>query len=86
MYCRGKEHLRALETKSNDSVLWNHCKNHHSAELVQFEMKATGYHSEPLTRQVEEAVRIHQAEPSKLMNRKGEWRKTAVPRVTFSRE
>ena len=39
---------------------------------------------EPLSRQVDEAVRIYNALNS--LNRKNEWRKTAVPRVMNERQ
>jgi hypothetical protein len=84
MYCRGEEHLKALDRKSSDSVLWAHCVSKHGEEMVNFEMKATGYFTEPLTRQINEAVRIYHTENK--MNRKGEWRKAAVPRATYARE
>ena len=84
MLTRGEEHLRALENKSKNSVLWNHCVTHHQGEETPFTMKATGYYTEPLTRQINEAVRIHHC--TNLMNRKGEWRKTAAPRPQFIRE
>ena len=47
-------------------------------------MQSTGYFKEPLTRQIDEAVRIYHAKD--VMNRKGEWKKTAVPRATYARE
>ena len=84
MYCRGQEHLRALHQKSKDSVLWAHCEARHGAEMVPFQMMATGYFREPLTRQIDEAVRIHHTLDT--MNRRGEWRKAAVPRATYSRD
>ena len=84
MYARGEEHLRALASKSKESVLWNHSTTCHNGEETSYSMKATGYFKEPLTRQIDEAVRIYQC--SHLMNRKGEWRKTAVPRLQFTRD
>ena len=84
MFCRGDEHLKALSLKSKESVLWSHCLAKHDGNDVQFRMKASSYFSDPLTRQVEEAVRIfHTSNP---INRKGEWRKTAIPRATYARE
>ena len=84
MYSRGQEHQKGLDKKTKDSVLWNHCETEHDGIKMQFQMKATGYFTDPLTRQIDEAVRIHHTRKS--MNRRGEWRKTAVPRVTFVRE
>ena len=77
-------HLKALGLKSKDSVLWSHCVDKHDGDNILFPMKATGYFCEPLTRQVEEAVRrFHTRNP---INRKGEWKKTAIPRATYARE
>lgn len=84
MFLRGGEHLEGLNSKASDSVLWAHCVTCHGGEVVPFRMKATGYFMEPLTRQVDEAVRIHCC--TNLMNRKSEWRKAAVPRAAYIRE
>ena len=84
MYCRGEEHLKALNNKSKDSVLWSHCVSQHNGEIMTFAIRSTGYFREPLTRQIDEAVRIFHSK--NLMNRRGEWRKTAVPRATYARE
>ena len=78
--------VKALRLKSKDSVLWLHCVAEHDGASVQFKMKTTGYFADPRTRQdfVEEAVRIfHTSNP---INRKGEWKKTAIPRATYVRE
>ena len=84
MYCRGEEHLRALNHKRKESVLWTHCEEKHDGEVTPFRMKATGFFSDPLTRQIEEAVRIFHTRNT--INRKGEWRKTAIPRASYARE
>ena len=47
-------------------------------------MKATGYFTEPMTRQINEAVRIHHS--TDTMNRKGEWKRIAVPQAQLIRE
>ena len=78
------KHLKSLDLKSKDSVLRSHCVEKHDGDNVLFQMKATGYFCEPLTRQGEEAVRIfHTRNP---INRKGEWKKTAIPRATYARK
>ena len=84
MFSRGEEHLRALSNKTRESVLWNHCLNDHNGEQAAFTMKACGYFSEPLSRQIHEAVRIHNA--VNIMNRRGEWKKTAVSQAHFIRD
>ena len=76
--------LKTLGLKSKESVLWSHCVDIHDGAKVQFKMKAPGYFADPLTQQVEEAVRIFHT--SNHINRKGEWKKTAIPRATYARE
>ena len=84
MFSRGEEHLRALESRTKESVLWNHSTTCHGGRETKYTMKATGYFMDPLTRQINEAVRIHHS--SNTLNRKGEWRKTAVPQAQYIRE
>ena len=84
MFCRGKEHLRALTQRKKESVLWEHCESEHEGRQISFKMEATGFFREPLSRQVDEAVRIYNA-PNNL-NRRNEWRKTAVPRAMYERQ
>ena len=84
MFSRGEEHLRALENKTKDSVLWNHSTTYHQGDTPSYSMKATGYFTEPMTRQINEAVRIHHS--TNTMNRKGEWKRIAVPQAQFIRE
>ena len=69
MFTRGEEHLRALNNKARDSVLWSHCISDHDGQEPSFSMKACGYFNDPLTRQINESVRIHTSPNS--MNRKG---------------
>ena len=84
MFTRGEEHLRALANKAGESVLWNHCMNEHDGQEATFTMKASGYFAEPLSRQIHEAVRIHNS--TNTMNRRGEWKKAAVSQARFVRD
>ena len=84
MFCRGREHMKSFEQRKRESVLWEHCQLVHEGRDVGFKMKAAGYYKEPLTRQVNEAVRIFNG--PNTMNRKNEWRKTAVPRAIFEKQ
>ena len=81
MFLRGEEHLRALENRTKESVLWNRSTK---GEELQYTMKASGYFVEPLTQQINKTVRINHS--SNMLNRKGEWRKTAVPQAQYKRE
>ena len=76
--------MKSLEQRKKESVLWEHCEVVHEGRDVGFKMKAAGYYKEPLTRQVNEAVRIFNG--PNTMNRKNEWRKTAVPRAIFEKQ
>ena len=84
MLCRGKEHMKGLLEKKKESVLWEHSESVHEGWQIKYRMQATGYFSEPLTRQINEAVRIFNT--TNNMNRKNEWKKTAIPKATFERQ
>ena len=73
-----------MSNKTRESVLWSHCLNDHNGRETAFTMKASRYFTEPLSRQIHEAVRIHNA--VNTMNRRGEWKKTAVSKAHFIRE
>ena len=76
--------MNAINLRREESALWTHCEAKHNGDATQFKMKATGYFLDPPTRQIEEAVRI--CHTKNAINRKGEWKKTAVPRATYWRE
>ena len=84
MFCRGKEHLKGLTEKRKESVLWEHSESVHEGRDVSYTMRATGFFSEPLTRQIDEAVRIFNT--TNAINRRNEWKKTAIPKATFERQ
>ena len=84
MTSRGEEHLRALNNMTKESVLCYHCVDNHNGQKASFTMKACRYLAEPLRRQINEEVRIHNI--PNIMNRRGEWKKTAVPQACFIRE
>ena len=58
--------------------------NDHIGEEAVFTMTTCGYFTEPLSRQIHEAVRIHDA--INIMNRRGEWKNTAVSQAHFVRD
>ena len=73
-----------LANKTNKSVLWSHCVSEHTGQEAAFTMKASGYFVDPLSRQINEAVRIRNS--TNTMNRRGEWKKTAVFQARFIRD
>lgn len=79
-YTRGKEHLRALNAKSENSVLWKHAVEHHESALIQFSCDVTEcFRKDSLLRQVTEAVKINREKPT--MNTKSEWNVVNIPRT-----
>ena len=85
-YMRGREHLRGLQNKNKDSVLWKHVANEHGGdESIEFSMKVLkSYGRDNLTRKTNEAVRINNNKGVRL-NSKAEFRQPSVPRLVIHR-
>ena len=66
--------------------MWKHCHNAHGGDIDQeFEMRILKtYGRDIITRKVNEAVRINEAEGVKL-NSKAEYRQPKVPRVVIEK-
>ena len=60
------------EKNQNNSVFWNHSKDHHNGHLKTSDWKVeiVSAHRTALNRQVTEAVRIAQANNSEILNSK----------------
>ena len=86
-YTRGLEHLKALESRSEDkSVLWLHSVYHHSRrEDIKYSMRVTSIHSTPLDRQCMEQVDISYFRGPVLMNRRTELGGVRVERTKYRR-
>ena len=57
-YVRGKEHLKDLDNKLENSSLWRHCREKHGSEVQKFEMnQIASYRNDSMLRQIMEAVR-----------------------------
>ena len=82
-YLRGKEHLEGLKNRKEDSPLWKHCENIHSGSIVDFKMKVVRGHKTPLTRQIQESVEIQYSTADMVLNSKGEWNGSRIPRVVI---
>ena len=84
-YLRGKEHLKALENKTESSVLYRHIQNEHKGEPddVKFEMKTTGRFKSAMNRQIDEGVRIQNKKAEFLLNSKSEFYGPAVKRTVL---
>ena len=79
---RGREHMKGLEKKDEESVFVQHIRSHHdndfsAAPCHQFKMCVTESHSTALSRLVTEAVRINK-QNKPLMNRKSGFRVNTV--------
>ena len=82
-FLRGSEHLDDLAKKCEGSPLWKHCVEEHNSEEVKFSMKVTGSHRTPLTRQIQESVKIENSTANILMNSKSEYNGSRIPRVVI---
>jgi hypothetical protein len=78
---RGIEHVRGLNGKKLDNMLYKHKILEHAHEEVDFKMEITGVFKDALTRQAEEAVRIKSRKISELMNSKSQFNHPPIARV-----
>ena len=81
-YIRGKEHLREYRKESHRSVLHKHVLTEHVNEKndVEFEMKVVGKFKNPLSRQIDESIRIRNKKPNCLLNSKSEFHGPIIKR------
>ena len=82
---RGKEHVNSYRRKDCDSVLQKHKMLEHVNEDVDFVMEITGVFRDALTRQADEAVRIHARKNEELMNSKSEFNHPPIARVVVQK-
>ena len=80
---RGAEHLKQLENQSEDSVLFKHKMAAHKTEKVKMEI--TGQFKDALTRQANEAIRIHNRPGQELLNSKSEFNHPPMARVVVKK-
>ena len=84
LYARAKEHLRP-GTGCEDKPLIKHTRKFHPGKDPAFDVRAVEFFQDPLTRQINEGVRINNSKshPTLLMNSKSEYIQGAVPRVVI---
>ena len=70
---RGAEHLKQLENKSENSVLFKHKMAAHKNDDVKFKMEITCKFKDALSRQANEGVRISSRPAHELLNSKSEF-------------
>ena len=88
-FCRGKEHLRGLYKRDNDSVLVEHVRDCHNTkfdydECAGFRMNVRETHTSTMNRLITEAVKI-ESSTRPTMNRKSGYRANSVLKLTSSR-
>ena len=86
-FIRGKEHKRALENKNKNSILYRHVLDKHENEKdqVDFHMKITGKFTNPLSRQIDESLRIRNSLPESLLNSKAEFHGPCIKRKVLEK-
>ena len=87
LFTRTKEHMTGFTSKKKDNPLFKHQTNFHPGLQPNYTMKALRFFKDPLTRQINEGVRINnsRSSPDYLMNSKSEFRQGEVARVTITR-
>ena len=82
VYTRGLKHMANYRGKHADSPLWKHAQLKHNGSLtVSFSMKIVKCFRDPLTRQINEAVRITNCTAETQLNSKTEWHGPATVRL-----
>ena len=82
-YTRGKEHLMALDSKSDSSTIVRHCMEKHDNIIKDFTMNITGsFQDDSISRQIAESVKI-QRNHIKIINNKTEWNFFKIPRASI---
>lgn len=82
---RGKEHLDGYRRQHVDNVFYKHKMTEHENEDANFSMEITGRFRDALTRQADEAVRIHGRNDGELLNSKSEFNHPPIARVVIQR-
>ena len=87
LYTRTKEHMNGHASKKKDNPIYKHQTNFHPGQEPNYTMKALKFFKDPLTRQINEGVRINnsRSSPDHLMNSKSEFRQGEVARVAVTR-
>ena len=87
LYTRIKEHMHSSsDTPHDNKPLLKHNMIHHPGKQANFKIRKTGTFQDPLSRQIDEGVRINNsaADPGYLMNSKAEYHQGQVPRVVIT--
>ena len=79
---RGFEHLRGYVNKNKNNVIFKHKESDHPNEKMEMKMIISGTFQDALSRQCNEAVRIHRRSAHTLLNSKSEMNHPKVARIT----
>ena len=90
LYTRATEHLARDSGENGEEskkALLKHTAAFHPGKEPNFNIKVTGSFNDPLTRHINEGVRINNSRSNAgyLMNSKSEYRQGEVPRVVVTR-
>ena len=82
VYTRGLRHMASYRGKHQDSPMWKHAQLvHGGSTTVSYSMKVVRSFKDPLTRQINEAVRISNCTATTQLNSKTEWHGPATVRL-----
>ena len=82
VFTRGLRHMAGYSGKHQDSPLWKHALVAHGGSTrVSYSMKVVKSFRDPLSRQVNEAVRISNCTAATQLNSKTEWHGPATVRL-----
>ena len=86
-YTRSKQHMQGLKNKSENNAFYKHWKNNHetadeveSRRLNNFEIRVEKSYKDPMSRQINEMVRITNFRGT-LLNSKTEWNAPPIVRI-----
>ena len=91
-YTRGKQHMGGLRKKNEENAFYKHWRNFHetpleadSRRLENFEIRVEKSFKDPMTRQINEMVRIKKFQGT-LLNSKSEWNAPPIVRIIAQNE
>ena len=79
------EHIKMLNKKSELSPLHKHQSIHHPDVQNRWHFSITSVFNDPLTRQVDEAIRISKLQPSSILNSKSEINHAPLNRILIKK-
>ena len=76
--------MSMLKNRNKASVLWEHCRDVHSGNMVGFKMSVIKrYKNDDMKRQIMESLIIEGSNKEELLNNKTEWNYIYFPRVSL---